>query len=172
MTRHVPEIVLLRGASGVGKSTLSDLLKASGVVAAVVEVDSIRHMLAGISWSSPTQHWSTLEGALALTGAFVKRGLWPVLVVDALDNPALPKVRGCLSEHQVAFVALWCDADELTSRLTGRAKAYSEGDISQYVNANIGAREFAFEVVLDTTAQAPSETAEMARRLICGEGVQ
>ena len=76
------KVLLLRGAPGVGKSTVGRLLAGLLGDGAICEVDRFRAMFAGVDWGSRQQHEMALRAAIAACRSLLEDGVSPVVAVS------------------------------------------------------------------------------------------
>lgn len=78
--------LLLRGAPGVGKSTVAGLLMDRGVASRVIEVDAIRGPRSDVNWSDREQHDAALVIAAGLAVKTSRESPSVVVVVDTFGR--------------------------------------------------------------------------------------
>lgn len=148
-----PDVVVVRGAPGVGKSTLARRLKGLRVVGAVVEVDDVRAMIAGTDWTDRHQHDAALEAALGMAAAFVASGLSPILLVDTFSRGRLRRVQAYLDEAALGHrtFSLWLDPGVLRERLACRPSGFREWEPTEVLNREVASNRYPDETFLDVT---------------------
>lgn len=146
-----PTVILLRGAPGVGKSTLAHALRDRLERGAIVEVDRLRSMVIGCDWTEHHTHRAAIMTAVEFARQ-LERG--PVVIVDTF--------AGLLSETEVeleraglrhVLVSLWLAPAKLAERVETRVDGYRNVSGALAVNAAIlnEPRFDAFETLIDAT---------------------
>lgn len=85
-------VVLLRGAPGVGKSTVAAVLGEQAVVDAIIEVDAVRRLVVGVDWGDRRQHDAAMTAAARAAAEFAVAGVSPVLLVDCFGRDKARRV--------------------------------------------------------------------------------
>lgn len=154
-----PQVVLLRGAPGVGKSAVAAVLEARGLVRTIVEVDTVRRMIVGVDWSDRLQHDAALAAGARAAAQLAVTGLSPVLLIDCFGRDLAQRAVGILEEGGAVATAvtLWAQPDALRARLSQRVDDYENSELALLINAEMGAGAGSF---IDTTARTPDEVAD------------
>lgn len=158
------EVLCIRGAPGVGKSSAAHLL-AKQTGGSLVEVDQLRAMVVRVDWASQAEHVRALEVAADLVASLLRQQFGPVLVVDTFSRG---KLRGFLAaltsagvqDEAVGYASLWADSGELRRRIDGRpTDQFRDADVSLALNEASTRSEAVGEAIIDTTRLTPAETA-------------
>ena len=139
---------------------------------AVIEVDAVRKMIAGLSWSDPKQHEQAIRVA-ASTALLLHRELGrPVVLVDALDDRHMLALRSRddVRRARVAWIGLWANAEVHRARRRGRAKACGDGAICRALNEQLERTSMPDEVVVDSSNLTAEQTADRICALIGAPG--
>ncbi len=88
----------IRGAPGVGKTTVGQLLLNRLRGGAVLEVDRFRAMLGGCDWSDRRQHHLAIRAALRAARELAVHSVAPVFVIDTFCRDRLDVARDLLPE--------------------------------------------------------------------------
>lgn len=160
-------VILLRGAPGVGKSTLAPLLGELGVVHAIIEVDTVRRMIVGVDWGDRRQHDAALAAAARAAAEFAVAGVSPVLLVDCFGRDqvqrALDLVKASGAEAMV--VTLWATPDVLRARLAERVGDYDDVSMALLINAEMEAGE---REPIDTSDLTAHQVVDLVRERVGG----
>lgn len=158
---------MIRGAPGIGKSTLARALRDALQRGAVLEVDDFRGMQA-IDWESEAQHDIALEVALVAAARFAGLGVRPLILVDTFCGGRLAVAQRRLSElgKRHSTVSLWLEPDVLRARLEARESGFKCWPSSRGVNTEIRANRYPSETMIDVGELAPERLVERVARLL------
>jgi len=157
------EVILLRGAPAVGKSTVAIALADVLGHGAIVEVDQLRAVQSRCDWKSRAQHQVALAVAADCARSFVAQSVSPVIVVDTFGRDRLPDMQRRLIDlglHPLAF-SLWSTRDVLHCRAQHRGDDPGDFAMSDVMNTEIRQDRFPDESLIDTTEMAASEVARI-----------
>lgn len=164
------DLVLIRGAPGVGKSTLAENLKKHFPHGATVEVDYIRGIINRVEWIHAQQDIHGVEAAWAAGRSYLASGYFPVLIIDTFGLPKYKKIvsfihasRPGLSCHTLA---LYCTDEELVSRITRRKNGFSDKENSLRLNEEVRNHRYRNETLIDTTARSPESVLDEVLRIL------
>lgn len=164
MTRTYPDLIVLKGAPGVGKSTAAKLLASHFPTGVRVEVDTLRQMVISVDWTNQTEHRELLRLSANLASGFLDAGYCPVILVDTFSGDKIDGFLAALHDRRpdshAHVVVLHASDETLRQRIVMREPgAFRNIEISTRINreAASGAREF--ERVVDTTRMSPAEVA-------------
>jgi hypothetical protein len=169
MSAPVAEVLLVRGAPGVGKSSAVRAARKLLPDGAIVEVDDLRGMIAAVRWSDRLHHELALAHAALLVNSFLAKGFTPVLIVDTFSRGlADPFARTLGRPYRIA--SLVADADTLRQRIEGRpANQFRDHDVSLALNAQTRHDRFEHDVLVDTTGLRADEVAARLASIVRGE---
>lgn len=156
MSTASPDLILLKGAPGVGKSTAAKLLAQHFPSGVRVEVDTLRQMVISVDWTNQAEHRKLLTLSAQLAAGFLRSGFAPVILVDTFSGD---KIDGFLTEFhaqcpskRVCVVVLHAAEDVLRERVSNReAGAFRDIGISLRINHESVRDARPHEVVLDTS---------------------
>ena len=113
-------ITIIRGASGVGKTTILHSLLNNKSQLFCVDVDSIRCMFSKMDWKNGyNEYVSALEITISIIDKLIALGYCHIIVADTFRPSQLFDFIGKLN-HSYEIYSLFCDNDVLKSRLTKR----------------------------------------------------
>jgi len=166
MTITNPDIIIIRGAPGAGKSQASKCLAVHFQKGARVEVDILRAMVISVDWTNQTEHINMLSLSTCVVMGFLQRGYKPVIVVDTFSGDKLTKFLADIYELDnrldVRSFALVTAPDVLRVRVENRPDdQFKDIGICQKLNSDVIKRLHAFEQLIDNSALTPEETAEV-----------
>lgn len=147
------DVVILRGAPCVGKTTLGRRLKAALPDCAVMEVDDVRGMLANVDWKDRRQHDIAMAGSLDLLRRFVQEGRRPVVLIDTFSRARLGHVLGWMEGAGLKYrlVSMRLQPDDLQRRLADRESGFREWEPSRVLNDEVERNRYKNETLLDVT---------------------
>jgi broad-specificity NMP kinase len=160
------DILLLRGAPGVGKSTTARKLRHMLPTGAIIEVDTLRGMIAAVKWVDTQQHLLALEHAHLLAESFLRRGFSPVLIIDTFSRGKLLGFIEKLSRPYL-IATLHARWEVLRSRVEQRPDEHFK-DLAaiQLLHDEVARNRYPHELLIDTSELSPADTAaELAKWL-------
>jgi len=167
----VPDIIVIRGAPGVGKSQAAKCLESFFPKGVKIEVDVLRKFVISVDWTNQQEHKSLLLVAARLAHEFRTFGFAPVIVVDTFSGDkvkgffeALRKLRGDLKIEQFA---LYAAENVLKERLEKRSgDEFKDFAISQKLNADVLKPSNDEARRIDTSQLTPRGTADRILSLL------
>lgn len=163
MIRSLPDVIIIRGAPGSGKSQTGKLLASRLERGARVEVDALRSMLFPVEWTNQGEHVSVLTIASRVVADFVKLGHRPVIVIDTFSGDKvvrfLRELRDLHRSIEVRVFALYVAPAVLRARIEQRpASGFRDLDICMTQNADVLRYLQPFEQLVDSSSLTPEET--------------
>jgi broad-specificity NMP kinase len=157
------DILLVRGAPGVGKREAVQQLRPQLIDGSVVDVEVFRSMFARPSSTDRQQHLIAMHVAKAVALRFVERQVCPVVVIDTFTSGKLATfVADLPCQYRVA--SLFADPGVLRERLLARGATSRDVESASMINAEIAVRRHDHEKVIDTTGRDASAIAAALRR--------
>src|ERR1700740_2801409 len=89
MTDQVPDIIIIKGAPGSGKTETGKLLANHFPKGVRLEVDTVRSMVISVDWTNQKEHIQLLDMSAKITVDFLKTGLSPVILIDTFSGDKL-----------------------------------------------------------------------------------
>ncbi len=162
------DVLVLRGAPGVGKSTMGRELRRALDQGAIVEVDDVRAMLAQVDWTSRVHHDVALDVALAAVVRFVAIGWRPAVLIDTFSRSRLTAVQTQLDSVELhhATISLWVDPALLSTRLEARTTGFKDWEPSRVLNEEVRINRYPKERLVDATRLDRSELVTLALDII------
>lgn len=165
MSQRPCDLVLVKGAPGVGKSTAARLLARQFPKGVLIEVDTLRGMVIEVNWKDQAEHRSVLRMAAHLATDFLRAGFSPVVLVDTFSGD---KLAGFLDvfrpENPDARVVATLHASEAAPRNIGcfieKVGGFRDLAICLRINREVVRDAAPFETLIDTTERSPNEVAE------------
>jgi len=163
MSETSVDVLLVRGAPGVGKSSATRALRKLIPHGAIVEVDHVRGMIASVRWVDTGQHLVALGVTLGIVRSFLQENFRPIIVVDTFSRGKLKAFAERLSAELGAryrTASLYADPDVLLARVNGRPhNEFREPEASTMLNREVFNNRYDFEELIDTTNLTPAEIA-------------
>lgn len=135
------KLIIIRGASGVGKSTALQHFKEKLEDAFLIDIDSIRTKFSRMDWEKGV---TDFINAQLITKAMVKEALYLgyswVLVADPFPVSLLEQFIDGIS-CDTCVISLYCDTDELLRRLETRGRPVLHRDKIFKLNDEIRNRD-------------------------------
>jgi hypothetical protein len=163
-----PDVLVLRGAPGVGKSAAAKCLASFFPGGARVEVDLLRSMIISVDWKNQEEHIRLLEAAAGLTNDLARFGFLPVIVVDTFSGDKLIRfidtLQGLTAPRTVRAFALHADDEVLHNRLAQRpTDEFRDFAVSRRLNADVVRLRCSGELLIDTSSRPPEAVAAIIR---------
>ncbi len=160
------DLLIVRGAPGVGKSTAVRRLRKHIPDGAVIEVDSLRGMIAAVQWVNTEQHWVALDQASLLIKGFLAKGFRPVVLVDTFSRGKLTRFVQEL-DNSYLVASLFASEDELVCRVSKRPDDdYKDIDACLRLNSEVAENRYENEHLIDTSTLRPTAVAEVLKELL------
>jgi broad-specificity NMP kinase len=155
------DLVLVRGAPGVGKSSLADSLKNVFPQGVSIESESIWKSLNIIDWLDEKQSVDAIISSLNVANDYLQRGYKPAVVVDVFYgdriNNAIDQVKKVTSSQSFCVITLLCENEELDRRIHSRLIGWTDLPTSMECNESIKSFRAENEIQINTTYLSPEE---------------
>lgn len=164
MSSASPDLILIKGAPGVGKSTVAKILASHFRSGVRIEVDTLRGMVIGVKWTDQTEHQSLLTLSAQLAAGFLRTGFAPVILVDTFSGDKvdsfLNTFRSECPRSRVFVAVLHASEDVLRERVLNRdADGFRDVDVSMRINHDSVRHARRFETLVNTSSLLPNEVA-------------
>lgn len=165
MSPALHDLILLKGAPGVGKTTAARRLAPCFTSGVRIEVDTLREMVVNVKWTDQLEHRSILTLSAHLAAGFLRLGFAPVTLIDTFSGN---KVDGFLDafrtecpEGRVLVAVLHASDDVLRDRVLNRkGDGFRDLTVSMRLNHEMVRDLRPFEMLIDTSALTPTEVAQ------------
>jgi broad-specificity NMP kinase len=164
-TEH-PDVILIKGAPGSGKSLTAKNLAAFFPKGVRLEVDTLRQMVISVDWTNQQEHINMLRLSTDMVTNFLKLGFSPVIVVDTFSGDKIKRYLEFLAKNngslEISIIGLVVTDAELKRRLELRGKdQFKDFTICKKLNDDVWKYKVADEFQLDTTGILAEETAQI-----------
>lgn len=147
--------VIIRGAPGVGKSTVADILKEHFLNGVCIEVDMLRLMVHSNCWDNVGQHLAAIKLAAQVGQHYAACGYVPVIIVDTLSFGTIQLLSNELRPFVPRIYSLVAADDTIAERIQQRkGHGYHDWRRSIVINHHIIENPADLEVTIDTTTMA------------------
>lgn len=171
-----PDVIVIRGAPGVGKSSTAKCLAGSFPGGARVEVDILRKMVISVNWKKQDEHILMLDVAARLVHDLAESGFRPVIVVDTFSGDKVTRFLEILRKQRETrtFLVFSLHASEtsLQQRLHERpSDEFKDFEIAKKLNEDIHRFPASSEWLIDNSRLSPDETARHITHTIVSQPV-
>jgi predicted kinase len=175
MSLVIPDVIILRGAPAVGKSTLAKELAQHFPKGIRLEVDTLRSMVISVDWTNQQEHKDLLQVAARLTGQFLGLGFKPVLVVDTFSGDKVKPFLDAINESspglEVKTFALHASPEVLAQRLAARHQdQFRDLAVSGKLNSDVLKILRPADTLLDTSYQTAQQLADALVNVLNEDG--
>ena len=166
MTCTKPDVIIIRGAPGSGKTQASRCLATQFQKGVRVEIDTLRAMIISVDWTNQVAHSDILSLSTSLVLGFHRLGYQPVIVVDTFSGNKLAtfldELHSLDNSLQVRSFALVTAPEVLRVRVENRpTDQFKDIGICKKLNSEVIRHLQPIEQIFDNTALTPEETAEV-----------
>lgn len=167
MNDFTPDIIFLRGAPGVGKSTFSRNLKPFLFKGVTIEVGPILKMINAFQDGNSMQYSGTLDILNKMIKLYLKLGYKPIVVVGPMKaarmkNHFIKKMKG----FRLLIISFYASENDLYVRIDGRKNGFRNKKVAKKVNIDIQKNRLSNEWVVDTSGKNESEVYNEVRTRI------
>jgi chloramphenicol 3-O-phosphotransferase len=160
-----PNVILLKGAPGVGKSSAARLLAKQFPAGVRIEIDDLRNMVVHPQWTNQLEHRKVLGLGARLASGFITQGFGPVVLIDTFSGDKLRDFLSTLRDSHsdvYPFIAgLHASDDVLRHRIANRdAGGFRDYDVSLRINREVAADPASVDILLDTSLLTPKDVAD------------
>jgi predicted kinase len=165
MNANHPDVIVVRGAPGSGKTLTTKCLARRFPGGVRIEVDTLRSMVISVNWTSQPEHIAILSLSAELVVGFLRLGYGPVLVDDTFSGDKLAAFVAQLRSRQpdidARLFALTTEPTVLDRRVESRpADHFKDRGICQRLNADVPRHMQPGELLIDNSALTPEQTAD------------
>ncbi len=164
MNNLSPDIIFLRGAPGVGKSTFSKCLKPLLPKGVTIEVGPIIKMINAFEDGNSKQYSNTLDILRQTIRQYLKGGYKPVLIVGPMKSARMrDHFINKMADLSWLIISFYAKESDLFARIDGRKNGFRDKKVAQKVNLDIQTYRLPNEWVIDTSGKNVSEVFSVVR---------
>ena len=165
MNKH---IFIVRGAPGIGKTTLGILLRSKFTNGVIIDVDSIRRVVVSDRFEPfndiPYIHSLTVVAEMVCT--YHGFGYDPIIVIDVFASTLLTHFLNQLSGWSYDIINLIADDKILLARMAAREQGFVDLKLAASINDSIKGNVSSEQLFFDTTVLGPGEVLIAVTRFI------
>ena len=170
MSGALPDLILLKGAPGVGKSTAAKIIASHFPSGVRIEVDTLRQMVISVNWKNQAEHRSLLTLSAQLAVGFLRSGFAPVILIDTFNGDKrdgfLAAVRSECPQSRVFEAVLHASEAVLRQRVLNRdSEAFRDITIAMRINHELVRDARPSDLLIDTSSLSPTDVANAILRL-------
>lgn len=171
MKNNKPDIIIIRGAPGSGKSKTAKCLSKYFPQGIRMEIDNLRSMVISVDWTNQREHNSILQLSAKLVFDFLQLGFSPIIVVDTFSGDKIIKYNENLYQFDenlcIRVFGLFTSEEELIKRIESRRNGeFKDLRICLSINEEVKRFKYQEEFQIDTTGILPKETAKTIKELL------
>lgn len=168
------DVVIIRGAPGVGKSSAGKLLARRLPAGVTIEVDRIRSMFHSVNWTDQSQHIASLRVAADMACRFLDDGAGPVVIVDTFSGDKtkafVEQLMTRRPEIRFKVFALHASSDALRHRIEGRPDGdFKDFRIAALINKDVLIHTYPGELLVETSDMQVAEVVERIHGSLYGQ---
>ena len=157
---EIPDLIIVRGAPAVGKSTLAKRIRQEFHKGFLVEVDNMRCILNSVDLYQKQQHLNALDATASLIKSYLKSGYSPGIVIDSFDSTKLSIFTAKFKKINFLIISLYASNDVLKNRLLNRENGFKDWTATKYLNEEIINHRNNNEILLDTSESSKEQVAQ------------
>lgn len=165
MNKH---IFIVRGAPGIGKTTLGKLLRAKFRNGVIIDVDSIRRVVVSDRFEpfNDVSYMHSLTVVAEMVRCYNRFGYDPIIIIDVFASSLLTHFLNQLSDWSYDIINLIADEKVLITRMADREEGFVDLELAVTINNTITDNYSVSKNVVDTTALNPGEVLIAVTKII------
>ncbi len=160
-------LLIIRGAPGVGKSAVGKLLADHFKNGVSIEIDEVRRMINGVTWCSTREHLDAIKATDSLMRSYFQSNYDPIIILDTLSQGTIGMILDNLPpEVEYKVISLFADNMIIKDRIMARNQGFMDYTLSFKVNAAIIGEIIGNNHLVDTSYLAVTEVFDKIIRLL------
>jgi len=162
------DILIIRGAPGIGKSTIGELLRPFALNGAIVDIDDMRNMVNNekFIFNDNYDYVNAVKASCVLVESFLQLGYAPIVVVDVFSLGILELFTDHFGMRKLASITLYASDDILCRRMESRPTGYINLEVARSVNRHIYQTMDKTDACIDTSLLSPLDVLNEVRRIV------
>ena len=155
------DLLIIRGAPGVGKSSVGKLLAQYYKDGVTIEIDEVRRMINSVTWANIREHLNAIEATKALVISYLQSKYAPVIVIDTLSHGTIKMIIDQIPfETTCKTISLIATEAKIRERIIERNEGFMDCETSFKVNTAIINETLENNLLIDTTDLTVTEVFE------------
>ncbi len=155
------DLLIIRGAPGVGKSSVGKLLTQYYKDGVTIEIDEVRRMINSVTWANTREHLNAIEATKALVISYLQSKYTPVIVIDTLSHGTIKMIIDHIPfETTCKTISLIATEEKIRERIIKRNEGFMDCETSFKVNTAIINEALENNLLIDTTNLTVTEIFE------------
>lgn len=155
------DLIIIRGAPGVGKSSVGILLSQYYKDGVTIEIDEVRRMINSVTWTNTREHLNAIEATKALVISFLQSKYAPVIVIDTLSHGTIKMIIDNIPfKTTCKTISLIATDEKIRERIIKRNAGFIDCETSFKVNTAIINEALENDLLIDTTNLTATEIFE------------
>lgn len=163
------DLIIVRGAPGIGKSSFGRRIKKEFVSGFVVEVDDVRGMINSVQWVQKEEHLNALNATECLIKSYLTAGYKPGIVIDTFNPTKLKIFCQKFTGYKYKILSLYANNEILKDRLLNREKGFKDWDMTKILNDEIEKYRHENEVFLNTSDLSKEQVVQEFLRVMANK---
>jgi broad-specificity NMP kinase len=160
-------LLIIRGAPGVGKSSVGKMLATRYKFGVTIEIDEVRRMINSVSWAGEKEHLDAIDAARHLSISYFNSGYDPIMVIDTLGMGMIGAVLCKLPvEVNYKIISLFAQNEVIKSRILKRSGGFMNYDLSFKINTSIEKEKLNSNYLIDTSNSSITEVVDKIIEII------
>ena len=160
------KVIIVRGAPGMGKSTIGELLRVSDFAGAVMDIDEFRAMVNCEEFKihQNEYYYKAIDVISSLIREYLKKEIFPIFITDVMSNTFLSYFLLKLENIDYLVINLYSDFEKLKRRMSNRNHGFIDLEIAEKLNTQMKSASSFNSVYIDTSQLTPKETLNLIKK--------